>query len=337
MSPNHPARRKMDAIGQAAEQAASLTGQLLAFGKHQAGVPGVINFNPVVRGMDAVLQSIAGESVEFEARLTDPLGNVEIDASELEHLILNFVTNACDAMPSGGHLLLLETSDVVMEQPYTDGRARLDRGRYVELAVTDTGVGIDPGMQAHIFEPFFSTKSDGRRGAGLGLAASYATVMQSGGAIVFKSTPEKGSRFSVYLPVVDKPTSPEVVVAATKTSSLDATVMVVEDNDSLRTLVTEILEGKGCRVQAAAGPLEALEQLGKKMPDLILTDVIMPVMNGPEMVDKMLARAPELKILYMSGYTSDALEGRASIRHQDILQKPFSPVQLVRKVTDALG
>ena len=335
MSPNHPARLKMAAIGRAAQQAADLTRRLLAFGRKQPVEPKVLNLNQLITEMTPMLGSIIGEAVEIESHLAVDLRNVEVDQSQLEQVVINLVTNARDAMPLGGRLTI-ETSDALAEESNSD-ELGVRPGNYTMLSITDTGIGMDADTMSHIFEPFFTTKEHGK-GTGLGLATSYGTVRQCGGSITVRGAPEQGATFEVYLPSVDKPVATPVAPATTTTvPKLDASVLIVEDDDALRQLASEILSSAGYTVTDAVGPQQALAQMEDLDPDLVLTDVIMPHMTGPEMVDQLVSSGRNVKVLYMSGYTSNALEGRTSILNEDILQKPFTPTQLLRRVAEALA
>ncbi len=335
MSPNHPARPKMEAIGRAAEQAADLTRRLLAFGRKQPVEPRVLNLNSLLTEMTPMLQSIVGEAVEMESSLAVDLRNVEVDPAQLEQVVINLATNARDAMPGGGRLTI-ETADVLVEESTAD-EFGVRPGGYSLMSITDTGIGMDPETQSHIFEPFFTTKEYGK-GTGLGLATSYGAVRQCGGSIRVRTAPSQGATFEVYFPAVDKSVAAAVIpAAATAVPRRDASVLIVEDDDTLRQLAAEILVMGGYTVADAADPEDALAQIGDLNPDLVLTDVIMPHMTGPEMVDRLRSRGKDVTVLYMSGYTSNALEGRASILSEDILQKPFTPAQLLRRVAEALS
>ena len=238
-------------------------------------------------------------------------------------------------MPGGGRLTI-ETADVLVEESTAD-EFGVRPGGYSLMSITDTGIGMDPETQSHIFEPFFTTKEYGK-GTGLGLATSYGAVRQCGGSIRVRTAPSQGATFEVYFPAVDKSVAAAVIpAAATAVPRRDASVLIVEDDDTLRQLAAEILVMGGYTVADAADPEDALAQIGDLNPDLVLTDVIMPHMTGPEMVDRLRSRGKDVTVLYMSGYTSNALEGRASILSEDILQKPFTPAQLLRRVAEALS
>ncbi len=334
MSSNHPSLPRVQAIGRAAERAAQLTRGLLAFGRKQSVEPRVLNLNNVLDDMDKMVRSLIGEDVELRTVLEDDLDNIEIDPAELEQVVINLATNARDAMPSGGRLTL-ETSNVVLKEIDQDRRTPTPPGSYVLFSVIDTGVGMDEEIQSHVFEPFFTTKERGK-GTGLGLSTVYGTIRQSGGTIWVSSEPGQGTAFKVYLPAVDKPVTTIEEIPMQRIVGVDATILLVEDDLALRTLAAEILRNKGYTVIAAGGPTEAVAQLEASDPDLILTDVIMPEASGPELIDEIRQSRPDIKVLYMSGYTSDALEGRKSIKSEDMLQKPFTPSQLLQKVVDKL-
>ncbi len=310
MSANHPARVRIQAIRKASEQATDLTRRLLAFGHRQDAEPRVLNLDTTVRDMDRMLRSVLGESVVFETELDGRLGNIAIDPTLLEQVIINLATNARDAMPAGGRLII-QTSEATFEEPRADSHNSIQPGRYALLAATDTGFGMNEETLAHVFEPFFTTKEPGK-GTGLGMATTYGTVRQCGGAVGVSSKPGEGTTFRVYFPVVDEPLSPaEMTEMIRNVPAADARVLLVEDNEPLRRLAAEILRGKGYGVIEAHGPVDALGRLSGSSPDLILTDVVMPEMSGAEMIDRMETMGLDgVRVLYMSGYTSDALDGR---------------------------
>ena len=334
MSSNHPALPRVEAIGRAAERAAQLTRGLLAFGRKQPVKPRVLNLNTVLGDMDRMLHSLVGEDVELLTILEDDLNNVEIDPAEVEQVVVNLATNARDAMPSGGRLTL-ETSNIAVDGTGQDRHATIQAGSYVLLSVTDTGVGMDEETKSHVFEPFFTTKERGK-GTGLGLSTVHGTIRQGGGTIRARSEPGRGTEFKVYLPAVSKPITTVLETPMRRIVRIEATILLVEDESALRTLAAEVLRSKGYTVIEASGPAEAMTQLESSDPDLILTDVIMPKNSGPELIDEVRQTRPDIKVLYMSGYTSNALEGRASIKSEDVLQKPFTPSQLLQKVVDKL-
>jgi CheY-like chemotaxis protein len=328
-------RRNLTEIRKAGDHAASLTRQLLAFGRGQMLQPRVLDLNTVVGEMDRMIRRMIGEDVELVTSLFPALGRVRADPSQIGQVILNLAVNARDAMPGGGKLTI-ETADVEL-----DGRAHpgLDAGRYVMLAVTDTGCGMPKSIQEHIFEPFFTTKEKDK-GTGLGLATVYGIVKQSGGAIAVYSEVEAGSTFKIYLPRVEAVAEPLPSHPSTAEPERGSeTVLLVEDDPAVRGLTHEVLTDAGYHVlEAASGP-EALELVDNYIAriDLLLTDVVMPRMNGRELARRLEELRPGLPTLYMSGYAPGA------IVHQGVLEpglafiaKPLRPADLTRKVRQVL-
>ncbi len=334
-----PLRRDAEIIGKTAERAARLTQQLLAFSRKQVLQPRVLDLNEVVREMDRILQRLIGEQIDLRTVLGPDLGHVRADAGQIEQVILNLAVNARDAMPEGGRLTI-ETDRVELDAAYSREHAGVEPGPYVMLAVSDTGVGMDAKTQARIFEPFFTTKEQGR-GTGLGLATVYGIVQQSGGHIWVYSEPGRGATFKVYLPRVDAtaevPGPSEAPITALQGTE---TILLVEDEDEVRALARESLESFGYTVLEARNPEEALNAF-RAHPGpihLLLTDVVMPQMSGRVLADRLVAARPGLKVVFMSGYTSNAIvhhgvldEGTAFV------QKPFTPGTLARKVREVLS
>jgi len=328
-------RRNLTEIRKAGDHAASLTRQLLAFGRGQVLQPRVLDLNVVVGEIDRMVRRMIGEDVELVTSLAPELGRVKADPSQIGQVLLNLAVNARDAMPSGGKLTI-ETADVEL-----DGRAQpgLPAGRYVMLAVTDTGSGMPQSVQEHIFEPFFTTKEKDK-GTGLGLATVYGIVKQSGGGIAVKSEVEAGSTFKIYLPRVEARAEsiPQAPPAAEPPGGSE-TILLVEDDPAVRGLTYEVLAESGYRVlQAASGPEAiALVESDATRIDLLLTDVVMPRMNGRELARRLQEMRPGLATLYMSGYAPGA------IVHQGVLDpglafiaKPLRPADLIRKVREVL-
>jgi PAS domain S-box-containing protein len=328
-------RRNLLEIRKAGDHAASLTRQLLAFGRGQVLQPRVLDLNAVVVDMDRMLRRMIGEDVELVTALCADLGHVKADPSQIDQVILNLAVNARDAMPGGGKLTI-ETADVELDG---HGQPVLPAGRYVMLAVTDTGCGMPKNVQEHIFEPFFTTKEKDK-GTGLGLATVYGIVKQSGGGIAVYSEVDAGSTFKIYLPRVEAsadaaPAGAHVAEAAGGSE----TVLLVEDDPAVRALTFEVLTESGYQVLAASGGPEAIT-LVESHPariDLLLTDVVMPRMNGRELARRLHEIRPGLATLYMSGYAPGA------IVHQGVLEpglafiaKPLRPADLTRKVREVL-
>ncbi|OGK76843.1 MAG: hypothetical protein A2X52_17170 [Candidatus Rokubacteria bacterium GWC2_70_16] len=333
-----PLRRHVDSIRNVAERATGLTRQLLAFSRRQALQPRVVDLNAATQGMHEVLGRLIGEDIDLVTVLGPALGRVKVDPSQMEQVILNLVVNARQAMPEGGRLTI-ETGNVELGEEYARTHAEVEPGRYVMLAVTDTGHGMDAGTKARIFEPFFTTRGPGQ-GTGLGLATVYGIVKQHGGHIWVYSEPGRGTTFKIYLPRVEE-TAEEAAPAALEALPRGSeTILLVEDEEEVRALARETLEAGGYRVLEAASPHEALRlaQEHDGPIHLIVSDVVMPEMSGRALVDRLAALRPDARVLYMSGYTENA------IVHQGVLdpsiaflQKPFTPGALARKVREVLG
>ncbi len=336
--PDQPLRHDVEEIKRAGERAADLTRQLLAFSRRQVLQPRVIDLNAVVSDMERMLRRIIGEDIELMAVLDADLGRIKADPGRLEQVIINLALNARDAMPRGGRLTL-ETRNFDLDQDYIRGHALVKSGPYVMLAVSDTGTGIDPETQAHIFEPFFTTKGPGQ-GTGLGLATVYGTVKQSDGYIWVYSEPDRGTTFKLYFPRVP---DPELASSRSAPEVRDLqgreTVLLVEDDPVVRDLIRRILVRYAYRVlEASSGP-EALEVCrNHDAPiDLVLTDVVMPQMSGRELIEELVTVRPDLRVLYMSGYSSEAVVRHGMLdKYTPFLQKPFTPDTLARKLREIL-
>ncbi len=333
-----PRRADVDEIRRSADRAAGLTRQLLAFSRQQVLQPKVVDLNALVLDMDKLLRRLIGEDVELATVLDPTLGHVTADPGQLEQVIVNLAVNARDAMPQGGKLTL-ETRNIDLDASYTLEHSLVKPGPYVQLTVSDSGIGMDEETQAHAFEPFFTTKPRGQ-GTGLGLAMVYGTVKQSGGFIWVYSEPGHGATFKIYLPRVDAPVeaaAPPVPVERPPRGS--ETVLLAEDEPAVRTIARQALERQGYNVLAAPSGADALAlaaQHGATI-HLLLTDVVMPGMSGRDLADRLTAQRPGIRVLYISGYTDNAI-----VRHGMLepglayLQKPFRPDALVRKVRDVL-
>jgi CheY-like chemotaxis protein len=335
--PEDPAWRHADLIGKTAERAARLTHQLLAFSRKQVLRPRVLDLNVVVAGMDRMLRRLIGEDGDLVVVEAKRLGATRADPGQLEQVILNLVVNARDAMPNGGRLMI-ETANIRLAEGLPGTGIDAPAGEYVMLAVGDTGVGMDPEVQAHLFEPFFTTKGPGK-GTGLGLATVYGIVKQSGGYVGVESELGRGSVFRIYLPRVDE--SPEALepTMGGRAPRGSETVLVVEDDDALRELAREILEMHGYTVIDARHPGEALLIVERRTGriDLLVTDVVMPEMSGRELAERLSAVRPLLKVLYMSGYTDDAIVHHGVLDAGiTLIQKPFAPDAFAGKVREVL-
>jgi PAS domain S-box-containing protein len=333
-----PEREEIEEIRKAALRAADLTRQLLAFSRQQVVAPTVLNPNEVVAHMDKLLRRLIGEDVELRAALARDLGAVKADASQLEQVILNLAVNARDAMPNGGQLTI-ETQNVELDEAYVRGHVSAQPGRYVMLAVTDTGVGMDAVTQARIFEPFFTTKEKGK-GTGLGLATVYGIVKQSGGWIWVYSEPGLGTSFKVYLPRVAEAAAPAAPPSTPSVSVRGSqTILLVEDEDLVRRLVQKVLKANGYTVLTASNGPEAERVAGEHAGTvhLLMTDVVLPGINGRQVAERLTAARPGIRVLYLSGYTDDAIVHHGVLEPGvAFLQKPFTPATLGRKVRDVL-
>jgi two-component system, cell cycle sensor histidine kinase and response regulator CckA len=331
--PEFPGREQLGEIAHAAEQAAGLTRQLLAFSRRQVLHPRVLDLNDIVAGMEPMVRRIIGDDVRVGVRLTPDLAPVEADQAQIERVILNLAANARDAMPEGGRLTI-ETANVELDEDYVASRGEGTAGANVLLAVSDTGVGMSEEVQRHLFEPFFTTKSPGA-GTGLGLSTVFGVVKQSGGSIFVYSEEGRGTTFKIYLPAaaaqVDAPAATDG--AAERGTE---TIMIVEDDESVRDLVRIMLETKGYNVLAAAGAEEA-ERLCTDDVDLLLTDVVMPEVNGRALAERLSLTSPSMRILFMSGYSDEAVYRHGEISpNAAFIEKPFTDRTLARKVREVL-
>ena len=338
LAPTPKLLRNAELVQETAMRAAGLTQQLLAFSRQQVVQPRVLNLNTVVTGTERMLRRLLGEDVELVTVLVPDLDRVKADPGQIEQVILNLAVNARDAMPDGGRLTL-ETGTVELDETYARQHPGSRAGRHVMLAVTDTGVGMDAAIQAQIFEPFFTTKDPGK-GTGLGLSTVFGIVKQTEGSIFVYSEPGLGTTFKVYLPSVEEP----VEVAAPdrppeRPQGGSETILLVEDEESLRELARETLLTLGYSVLVAAhgGEALAVSERHEGVIDLLLTDVIMPQVGGRELADQLVRQRPGLRVLYMSGYTGQALGYHRPLEPgATLLEKPFTPDALARRVRDVL-
>jgi signal transduction histidine kinase/ActR/RegA family two-component response regulator len=329
-------RRSLEQIKQAGSSAASLTRQLLMLSRQQVVEPVVLNINQTVGNLDKMLRRLIKENIQFSFVLDPQLDRVKADPGQIEQIVLNLVVNARDAMPNGGSLRI-QTKNV--EKSAAQSGPAASPSRFVLLEVTDTGSGMDQQTQAHIFEPFFTTKAIGK-GTGLGLATVYGIVKQSSGHIEVQSTPGRGSSFQIYLPAEAQAAAAlEPGGDVTEPAFLGETILVVEDAAPLRDLVCQALSVSGCTVLSAPEAQEALRILSQqKGPiDLLITDVIMPGMNGPALAKQVRALRPETKILYMTGYSGEFVRSDMLIPGVSFIQKPFTPADLRRKIRKMLA
>ncbi|MBI4957764.1 MAG: response regulator [Myxococcales bacterium] len=332
-----PASDDLVEIQQAAARAASLTAQLLAFSRRQVIQPRRLDLNAVVRDVEKLLRRVLGENVELDMGLCEHLWVAEIDPSQLEQVLLNLAVNARDAMPKGGRLTL-ETANVTLDDAYASVHPEVGPGDHVMLAVSDTGVGMTEAVRVRIFEPFFTTKPVGS-GTGLGLATVYGIVKQAGGHIWVYSEPGEGTTFKIYVPraVGDAEGLPAKRPALHAPGGSER-ILVVEDEPALRNVFVRSLRQAGYEVLEASNGADALLKVASLQGelDLLITDVVMPQMGGRELADKLRARQPSLRVLYLSGYTENAIVHHGVLDAVDFLQKPFVPNELLRRVRDVL-
>ena len=331
-------REDVAEIATAGERAASLTRQLLAFSRRQVLQPRVMEVNTAVAEMDRMLQRLIGENIELVTRLDPRAGLVKIDPTQVEQVLMNLVVNARDAMPSGGKLTI-ETSPVDLDRDYAQTHPDVKPGPYVLLAISDTGIGMDREVQARIFEPFFTTKKKGE-GTGLGLSTVYGIVQQSGGHVRVYSEPGHGTTLRIYLPREGGAVEPRASgTESTQAARAHETVLIVEDEPSVRKLSVKVLRDCGYTVLEAEDAPAALEIAGKfdGHLHLIVTDVVMPSMSGPELLERVREKRPALRALFVSGYTEGAVMRHGTLKPgTPFLAKPFSPASLARRVREVL-
>jgi PAS domain S-box-containing protein len=337
LKPIDPIRADIDLIRLAGEKAAALTRQLLAFSRQQVLAPRVLDLNEVVQGSERMLRRLLGEDVELTMRYDRHLSRVRVDPGQIDQVVMNLAVNARDAMPKGGKLTI-ETKDVMLDAAYAADHFDVSPGHYVMLAVSDTGSGMSKETQSRIFEPFFTTKEPGK-GTGLGLSTVFGIVRQSGGHIWVYSEAGSGSTFKIYLPRAEGEAPEPLTFVEPATLRGTETILLVEDQDEVRRVALEILARHGYHVLAAQNAGEALLTCERhpRTIHLLLTDVIMPQMSGPELAERLAKVRPEMKVLYMSGYTD-----RAVIDHGILesgiayVQKPLVPDALARRVREVL-
>jgi PAS domain S-box-containing protein len=337
--PGSPLMNDLQEVMKAARRASELTRQLLAFGRKQILQPIPLNLNQVIVGVEKMLRRIVGEDIKIDIALAPDIGIVLADPGQIEQVLMNLVVNAREAMPQGGRLTI-ETGNIVLDADYVKSHLDGDSGTFVQLAVTDTGCGMDAATQAKLFEPFFTTKALGI-GTGLGLSTAYGIVKQSGGNIIVYSELGKGTTFKVYLPwdltviapVVSKPTIGTKIFVGTET------ILVVDDEKAIREVAGRMLAKAGYKVMTAEDGVDAIRASGEYSGeiDLLLTDVVMPKMGGNELAQELLNNRPALKVLFMSGYPNNAM-GHHGVLDAGLqfIGKPFSAVELTQKIRDVL-
>jgi len=336
---NDPVRENIRQVHNAGERAASLTRQLLALSRRQVLEMRIVNLNEIIGNMSRMLARMIGEDISLETDIQRPVSPILADPGQIEQVLMNLAVNARDAMPAGGRLII-ETADIRLEEEHVRGRKGLKAGDYVMLSVTDTGEGMTREVQERIFEPFFTTKDRGA-GTGLGLATVYGIVGQHNGYIEVASEPGKGTTFTIYFPPAHTleemtgETEEHQPVLKGGTES----IMVVDDDASIRKLAASTLRPLGYRVHEASNGEEALKLFRKRNGeiDLLLTDVIMPVMNGKELAERLCRERPSLRVVFMSGYASEAIEHyNIPCEREVFIQKPITPIKLTNRIREAL-
>jgi signal transduction histidine kinase len=330
---------KMDMVIATAGKITSLVRRLLAFSRQQPMAVRVVGLNEVVEGLGSMMKRLLGEDVELRTYLAPGLWPVRVDPGQVEQVVVNFVVNAREAMPRGGKITI-ETANVSLDEEYLRSNPTVKPGEYVLMAVSDSGSGIPPEIRDRIFEPFFTTK-EGTEARGLGLSSVYGIVKQNGGHVAVYSEVGKGTTFRVYLPRSSEAAAaaPSSIPAAAPSRGAES-VLLIEDNDELRGATRGLLEVLGYKVSAAANGAEALDlfdRLGGRV-DLVVCDVVMPGMSGPEVVERLRARKPDLRALFMSGYTDNVVVRHGILEGElEFLEKPFSAERLAAKVREVLG
>jgi CheY-like chemotaxis protein len=313
-----------------------LSGQLLVLSRKQVVHAKEVNLNDIIVEVEKMLGRVIGEDIRLESALSPSLGYVLADPGQMHQILMNLSVNARDAMPNGG-MLRIETTNVDIEEGFAGPHTEVQAGRYVQLKVTDTGVGMTQEVLSHLFEPFFTTKKAGE-GTGLGLATVYGIVKQCGGSIWVYSQPGQGTNFQIYLPRIEpQGTAAKEPAQAAPTARGTETILLVEDQDQLRKMTVRVLQGHGYHVLEAADPDAALLHSANYAGPihLLLTDVVMPGMMGPELADRIKPQRPAMGVVFMSGYSERALMDR-QIMEGGYLGKPFSPKSLAMKVREVL-
>ncbi|MDR3578673.1 MAG: ATP-binding protein [Oryzomonas sp.] len=333
MQPGDPDVEKVNKIIQAADKAKILIQQLLGFGRKQILEMKIIDLNEVVSSIYEILQRTIRENIDIRLHLTQETSGIRADRHQIEQIIMNLIINAQDAIENKG-VITIETAEVALDEEYARQHVAVKPGRYMMLVVTDTGSGMDQETISHVFEPFFTTKAEGK-GTGLGLATVYGLVKQHGGNIWIYSEPGKGSAFKIYFPIVsDKPVAEQTVVSEhIWFNAANRTILLVEDNDQVRQVVYDLLDNQGFNVIMSDSARQALELANGKHIDLLITDVVMPDMNGPELHKKLSDSHPLLKVLFMSGYTNNSIADHGVLDEGiNFIQKPFTNDNLLNKI-----
>jgi two-component system, cell cycle sensor histidine kinase and response regulator CckA len=332
LSEDHPAKTNVDRVRQAARRAIILIRQLLTFSRQETIQPRVLNLNGAVESVAELLRPMIGEDIELRISLEKSLVNIQADPAQIDQIVMNLAVNARDAMQQGG-IITLRTANVTLDRTYQETHRSIPPGNYVMLSVSDTGSGMDPQTRARVFEPFFTTKAPGK-GTGLGLSTVYGIVAKSGGHIWVYSEPDHGTTFKIYFPQVTdaiEPSSQETNAESLKGSE---TILLVEDDEAVRVTTTAVLEGAGYHVLTAGSALVAIElaRMRDTTIDLVLTDVVMPIMSGAEMLPLLRAFRPGLKAIFMSGYAGEHIAARGLNVGDVLLEKPFSKNDLLQQI-----
>jgi CheY-like chemotaxis protein len=337
---NPNAQAMVNGINKSAKRATALTQQLLAFSRKQIIQPKPLNLNKHIINLEKMLYRLIGEHITLITQLDPGVNHIKADPAQLEQVIMNLAVNAQDAMPTGGKLII-KSSNVYFDEQYCRLHNELVPGNYVLLSISDNGCGMDEKTCQNIFEPFFTTKESGK-GTGLGLSTVYGIVKQSGGHIEFHSRLNQGTTFNVYFPSAENKEAAEYYekeLVETVTLKGNESLLIVEDQENLREMMVESLKSYGYRVNAAPNGAEALGKFQQKNQhfDLLITDIIMPELNGIELAGKITRKYPGIKILYISGYAEDSIvDHKILLKGLTFLPKPFSPISLVQKVRNIL-
>jgi two-component system, cell cycle sensor histidine kinase and response regulator CckA len=337
LSEDHPAKVNVDRVRQAARRAVILIRQLLTFSRQETIQPRVLNLNDAVESVAELLRPMIGEDIELRVSLEEKLDKIKADPAQIDQIVMNLAVNARDAMQQGG-ILTLQTANVALDRAYQETHCSIPPGNYVMLAVRDTGSGMDPQTRARVFEPFFTTKGPGK-GTGLGLSTVYGIVAKSGGHIWVYSEPDHGTTFKIYFPQVTDAIEPSSQETNAESLRGSETILLVEDDEAVRLTTTAILEGAGYHVLTAGSALVAIElaRMRDTNIDLVLTDVVMPMMSGAEMLPLLRAFRPGLKAIFMSGYAGEHIAARGLNVGDVLLEKPFSKNDLLQQIRKMLS
>jgi two-component system cell cycle sensor histidine kinase/response regulator CckA len=337
LPPQDPLRDYAEEVAKAADRAGALTAQLLAFSRRQVLQPRVFDVNELLNNAQKMLRRLIGEHIDLYLGVSSGASNIRADPGQVEQIVFNLAINARDAMPDGGKLTI-ETGAVRLDESYSKTHMGVEPGDYIMIAVSDSGHGMDAETRRHIFEPFFTTKGQGK-GTGLGLATVYGTVKQSGGDIWVYSEPGQGTTFKIYFPCAADTADPVTHASKPLARQGTETILLVEDEKAVRELVAEMLRQEGYAVLAAADPLEAIE-IGGRHPgaiEMLLTDVVMPKMSGRQLAGRLLPLRPDIKVVYLSGYTENAIVHHGVLEPDvEFLAKPFSQQALAHKIREVL-